>query len=190
VATKGNDLLPSGASPVDDDAAGGVDLSNLRVNFSEKEATSEAFDLAPVPTGKYLVAITDVEVRFSTSEKNNGKPYWSVEMTTQEGKYEGRKFWGNVMLFEGALFSLSQLLKATGFEDRVTEGSKTYGQIPAGEELMGKKLVINVVKTRDTYREQQNADGEKLFKNEVKGYLKGDTIVGAASSGGNSLLPG
>lgn len=190
MAKGNNDLLPSGASPVE--GSDDVDLSNLRVNFSEREASSEAFDMSPVPSGKYNVAITDIEVRFSTSEKNPGKPYWSVEMTTQDGKYEGRKFWGNVMLWEGALFSLSQLLKATGFGDRVTPGSKTYGQIPQGEELMGKRLTINVVKTRDTYREQQNGDGEKLFKNEVKGYLpEGSSgAVGSATSGGNSLLPG
>lgn len=183
-----NDLLPSGASPVEDSAE--VDLSNLRVNFSDQEASSEAFSMDPVPTGKYNVAITDIEVRFSKSEKNNGKPYWSVEMTVQDGKYEGRKFWGNVMLFEGALFSLSQLLKATGFEDRVTPGSKTYGKIPAGDELQGKNLTINVQKVRDTYREQQNGDGEKQFKNEVKGYLKaGGATVGTATSGGGSLMP-
>jgi hypothetical protein len=191
MATKGNDnLLPTGASPVE----GGdeVDLSNLRVNFSDKEATSEAFDLDPVPSGKYPVAITDIEVRKSTSEKNPGKPYWSVEMTVQDGnKYAGRKFWGNVMLFEGALFSLSQLLKATGIADRVEEGSKTYGKIPSGDELLGKQLTITVVKTRDNYREKEQGDPSvKLFKNEVKGYMGAGAVVGSAASGGDSLLPG
>jgi hypothetical protein len=111
-------------------------------------------------------------------------------MTCQDGKYENRKFWGNVMLWEGALFSLSQLLKATGFEDRVTPGSKTNGKIPQAEELMGKQLVINVVKTRDSYKERENGDGVKLFKNEVKGYAKAGTGTGSATSGGDSLLPG
>ena len=186
MASKDNDLLPSGAGP---EASEEVDLSDLRVNFSEEEAASEAISFDPVPTGKYNVAVTGVEVRYSTSEKNNGKPYWAVEMTAQDGKYEGRKFWGNVMLFEGALYSLSQLLKATGFGDRVDPKSKSYGKIPSGDELEGKQLTINVVKTRDTYREQQNGDGEKLFKNEVKGYKPLEEAGAASASASGSLMP-
>lgn len=188
MAKSDNDLLPGGEA-LSGPEASEVDLSNLRVNFSEQEASSEARDFDPVPSGKYNVAITDIEVRFSTSEKNNGKPYWAVEMTCQEGKYENRKFWGNVMLFEGALFSLSQLLKATGFGDRVDPKSKTYGKIPSGDELVGKQLTINVVKTRDTYKEKQNGDGEKLFKNEVKGYLAKGAAASPAAGGSGTLLP-
>jgi hypothetical protein len=175
-----NDLLPSGSGP----EASDVDLSDLRVNFSEEEAASEAFSYDPVPTGSYNVNVTGIETRFSTSEKNNGKPYWAVEMTVQDGPYEGRKFWGNVMLFDGALYSLSQLLKATGFEAAL----KT-GKVPPADDLVGKTLTINVVKTRDTYRENQNQDGVKLFKNEVKGYkaLQDAAAPGAGASG--SLLP-
>jgi len=182
-----NDLLPSGAGGPEDSE----DLQDLRVNFSEEEATSEALDFSPVPTGKYNVAITDIEVRRSTSEKNPGKLYWSVEMTVQDGPYEKRKFWGNVMLFDQALYSLAQLLKATGFGDRVDPKSKTHGKIPSGEELISKQLTISVVKTRDKYREAEMADGSKLYKNEVKGYsaLGAGKTVGTASAGSSSLLP-
>ncbi len=183
-----NDLLPSGSGGPEA-AAEEVDLSNLRINFSEEEASSEAMSFDPVPTGKYNVAITDIEVRYSTSEKNNGKPYWAVTMVAQDGKYEGRKFWGNVMLWQGAAFSLSQLLKATGFGDRVDPKSKTYGKIPSGDELIGKQLTINVVKARDTYKEKENGDGEKLFKNEVKGYKPLGDEASPSASGSGSLMP-
>lgn len=180
MATKKNDveLLPEDSDNND------IDISNLRVNFSEKEADSEALDFTPVPTGTYHVAITGIEVRKSTSEKNPGKPYWAVEMTCQSGPYENRKFWGNVMLWEGAAYSLAQLLKATGHGDAV----KT-GKIPSGEELMGEQLVISVVKTLDKYRMEREESNDKLFKNEVKGYkpLAGASVGGG--SGSDSLMP-
>lgn len=188
MASKNEDLLPTGSGGPEA-AEDELDLSDLRVNFSDEEASSEAINFDPVPTGKYNVAITGVEVRRSTSEKNPGKPYWAVEMTAQDGKYEGRKFWGNVMLWSGAAFSLSQLLKATGFGDRVDPKSKTFGKIPSGDDLMGKQLTINVVKTRDTYREKENGDGEKLFKNEVKGYKPLETAGAASASASGSLMP-
>lgn len=171
------DLMPGNPEAAED-------LSNLRINFSEEEASSEAMDFDPVPSGKYHVRITDLEVRHSTSEKNPGKPYWSVEMTCQSGPYENRKFWGNVMLWEGAAYSLAQLLKATGNEKAL----KT-GKIPDGQTLVGKELQITVQKARDTYKEKQNDDGVKLFKNEVKGYKAFDASA-TESSGSGSLLPG
>lgn len=173
------DLMPGG-TPED------VDLSDLRVNFSSQEAESEALDFEPVPAGKYPVAITDVEVRFCGPEsKNPGKPYWAVEMTVQEGKYENRKFWGNVMLFEGALYSLAQLLKATG-----NQAALDSGKIPEGQTLVGKQMTITVAKVRDTYREKRDGDGtEKFFKNEVKGYRSTTEGVAAGAGSSGSLLP-
>src|SRR6266480_7795544 len=93
-------------------------MDGIRVNFSGKEADAAPRDVEPMPTGKYLCAITDVELCYSTSEKNNGKPYYSIEFTVQDdmrgGLYKERKCWSNVMLFEGALYSASQLAKAVG----------------------------------------------------------------------------
>lgn len=176
MAKKDEGLLP------DDTDNSSADLSDLRVNFSEEEASSEARDFDPLPGGKYLCKITDYEVRYSTSEKNNGKPYWAITLTVQDGKYEGRKVWSNVMLFNGALYSLAQLLKAIGREDALKSG-----KIPNGDELLGKDVVINLAKQRDTYKEQQYDDGEKYFKNEVKGFKSADSLAGASGEG--SLLP-
>jgi hypothetical protein len=182
MASKNDALLP------DETDNSNEDVSNIRVNFSEEEASSEARDFDPLPGGKYLAAITDYEVRRSTSEKNNGKPYWALTLTIKDegGKYDGRKVWANVMLFEGALYSLSQLLKATGYEDRLPGGKKA-GQIPSGDELLGKEVVLNLAKQRDTYKEKQYDDGEKYFKNEVKGFKSSDAL--ATSGGEGSLLP-
>lgn len=167
-----------------------IDIEDLRVDFSSEEASSEARDFSPVPSGNYHVAITNVDLKKSTSQKNPGKPYYAIEMTCQQdGTYKDRKFWGNVMLWNGALYSLSQLAKALHIEDEVIG----QGKVPTPDQLLGEELIIGVVKVRDKYREEQNDDGEKLFKNEVKNYrpLDGSASVKLAGSGGGShdLMP-
>lgn len=171
-----------------------VDLENLRVNFSEEEASSEARDYEPLPTGKYHVTIFDGEVAFSQSQANPGKPYWKLTLQVQDGKYEGRRLWGNVMLWDGALFSLAQILKAVGREDALKSG-----KIPAVNELIGKDLVVTAQKLQDTYKmEKEGIDPktaspeERSYKTEVKGYKPWDgKPVGSVSSGSgsNSMLP-
>ena len=87
------------------------------------------------------------------------------------------------MLFDGALYSLAQLMKAIGRGDVL----KT-GKVPAPEELLGQQLMANVSKMRDKFREDREDDGEKYFKNEVRGFAAlSDTV--AAGNGGGSLLP-
>lgn len=158
------------------------DVNNLRVNFSEEEASSTAIDLEPVPTGKYHCAITEIETRFSNSEKNKGKPYLAITLNCISGPYENRKFWANVMLFEGALYSLAQLLKATGHADALKTGA-----IPGPDEFIGKEVVVYVAKVKDTYKMKKEGTDEVLYKNEVKGFKPFDG--GSSSGGGDSLLP-
>lgn len=159
------------------------DPSELRVNFSEEEASSEAIDFTPLPTGKYHAAITEVETRFSNSEKNKGKPYWAITFVVQSGPYENRKLWGNVMLFEGALYSLAQLMKSVGREDVLKNG-----QVPHPDELLGQELTLSVVKTKDTYRMERDGTDEPIYKNEIKGYKPLTGSKGESSGGGSSSL--
>lgn len=156
----------------------------IRVNFSDQEAASEGKSFDPIPSGRYLVAITDIELKESTSEKNFGKPYWHMELTVQEGDHTDRKLWTNVMLFEGALYSLSQLLKSTGN----AEALKT-GKIPPADSFIGKKVVAVVKRQVDKYLMEQDPTGPKEFKNEVKGFQPASAMVGAAGSASSSLLP-
>ena len=159
----------------------------LKVNFSDQEASSEARSFDPLPTGAYYCRITDVEDRECGPEsKNPGKPYWSIEFTIQDGPHEGRKVWTNCMLFNGALYTLAQLLKATGNEKALQTGN-----IPDGESFVSKEVLINVKKQRDTYAEQRDGDGEVQWKNEVKGIkaYDGASPAGKVKSGAGSLLP-
>lgn len=166
-------------------------MTDLHVNFSDEELASEARTFEVVPTGSYYTRITNIDLRASTSEKNNGKPYWNVELTIQDGAFEGRKLWANVMLFDGALYSLVQLMKATGHE-----ASLKTGKVPTADELISAEVITVVQKVRDKYKEQQAGDGEALFKSEVKGFKKYDgtspSAKGAqpvAAGGKQSLLP-
>jgi|SRR5690349_2195183 len=153
----------------------------LRVNFSDKEATSQARE--PLPSGKYHCKITDISLEVCGPEsKNPGKNYWAVEFTVQGGKYDERKLWTNVMLFEGALYSLSQLMKATGYD--VEAGDV---DVPSPDELIGRDVQVRcIVKAAN---EEKGWDA----RNEVKGIMAWDdgSKVAGASSGGkaSSLLP-
>jgi len=161
------------------------DPSTIRVNFSQEEAGSEARDFSPVPSGKYLCAITEIDLRFSTSEKHNGKPYWAVTLNVQEGPYADRKFWANVMLFEGALYSLAQLCKATGHLDALESG-----QIPPADDFLGEKVLAVIAKVKDKYAMERSENPEEIiWKNDVKGF-KALADAGSGSGGGSgSLLP-
>jgi hypothetical protein len=109
------ELLPEGASVGDFDVEDDFDISELRVDFSEKESSAEAKDFTPLPTGKYHVKVTDITIETcGPNSKNPGKKFYRLRLTVQEGKFEGRHVWSNVMLFNGALYSLVQILKAMG----------------------------------------------------------------------------
>lgn len=112
----------------------------LNLNFSDQEAASEAREYSALPSGKYLVRVTDLERRESTSAKHNGKPYYTLELTVEEdgtpdGQYVGQKAWWNVMMFPGALYGLSQLMKSW---DLVPNRDP----VPPAEEWLGKQLVM------------------------------------------------
>lgn len=163
----------------------------LKVNFTDEEASSEALSFDAIPSGKYYARLTDVELRECGPEsKNPGKPYWNLEFTIQDGQYADRKVWTNCMLFNGALYTLAQLCKATGHE----ESLKT-GKVPDAESLIAKEVIINVKKMRDTYREEKDGDGEPQWKNEVKGISKyeGESPSSAGNkqtkTGAGALLP-
>jgi hypothetical protein len=156
-------------------------MDGLKVNFSTEEAGSEARSFDALPSGKYESFLTDIELRESKSEKNFGKPYWAAEFTVSSGPYETRKFWGNIMLFEGALYSLAQLLKATGFEEALGTGI-----VPDPDLLIGKPVLLNVKKQRDTFAEERDGDGTPQFKNEIKGYM----TMGSAAAGPTANTPG
>lgn len=161
-------------------------MTNLQVNFSAEEASSEAKSFDPLPSGSYHVRLTEILLKeCGPASKNAGKNYWNVEFTVQDGEYADRKLWTNAMLFEGALYTLAQLLKATG-----NEASIKSGNIPAADSFIGAELTLNVKKQRNTFMELQNDDGVPVWSNEVKGIAAFDGKASAGSTAPEaSLLP-
>jgi hypothetical protein len=162
-------------------------MSGLHVNFTDQEASSEARVYTPVPTGWYKATVYEIEDAECGSEsKNPGKPYWKLTLKcSQDGEYEGRNFWTNVMLFDGALYSLTQLLKATGYN--VSSGDF---EVPDPDELIGKEVVVSVARQLDKYAmKDAPPDEPRIFKNEVKGFKAVDGFQTGAAKGKGSLLP-
>lgn len=155
----------------------------IRVNMTSKEGKSQT--LEPLPSGKYLVAVTDCdleEVKSGGSGKpeNVGKPMFVMEFTVQEGDYENRKVWSNVMLFDGALYSISQMLKAQGVEvkelgDRAefqVEGFEP-NVIPGPEWWMARQFVVRVKLMDKRSVKNKNTGEVREFdeRAEVKGFM-------------------
>jgi hypothetical protein len=171
-----------------------LDLGALRVNFSDEEAASEGRTFEPVPSGSYACQVVKVEVRKSKSSKNFGKPYYSLSLQVikdadrfpKQFQYGGKYFFGSVMLFEGALYSLAQLHKALGWP--------MNGSVIPPEELIDKELLVIVSRQKDDYTIKKAKEaGEELidtpYKNEVKGYKPMNAKVGPGLAKGDSLLP-
>lgn len=169
----------------------------FRVNMTEEEASTEPRDFTPLPSGKYLVAITDAKVKKVTNPPkpnktdNRGKPYFAFEFTVQDGQYAGRKAWTNAMLFDGALYTVVPMLKALGVEfndtDFQVEGFEK-NVIPKGDWWIGQQMVTYIKLTKGGKKE----DGSNYDdRGEPKAFWPADTWEGATSSekGSNSLLP-
>lgn len=169
----------------------------IKVNMTTKEGSSAALD--PLPAGKYLVAVTDGSLKQSSSAKNPGKPFYNLELTVQEGTYEGRKIFTNVMCFEGALYSIAQMLKALGVEVTVVGDNASF-QVPDHEEneipeldfFMGQIFVVKL-----SVEKERTVEGKTYSeRNEVKSWSsskdwKGPGAAPSANNptGKNPLLP-
>jgi hypothetical protein len=154
----------------------------IKVVMSEKEASSKVFEV--LPTGWYKVTISDVELKESKSEKNSGKPFYAIEFTINAPeKFEGRKVFGNVMLWAGAAYSLNQLLNALGIQ---TEGGAEV-EVPEPEDLLGEEIMVKLgYKPAQTVK---TPTGDKTYDegNEVKGMAKiTDTLMAKVNATGKA----
>jgi hypothetical protein len=167
-----------------------TDVSDgFRVNFSSKEASSEGRGTELLPRGNYHVKVTDGSIEeCGPASKNPGKPYYRFEMTIQSGPHAGRKLFTNAMLFEGALYTITQVMKGMGIS--VSEGEMV---VPSLSEIIGYDFVVGVVKKPKRVVDDKEYDEA----NEVKDFLKysADRVSdlsktgGAAKSGATSLMP-
>lgn len=162
----------------------------LKLNLTLEEASSEARSFKALPTGDYHVKITDIELQeCGPNSKNPGKPYWHITHVVQEGDYENSHLWTNAMLFEGALYTLVQLLKATGHFD----GAGSALTVPDPDSLIGRDVIVNVQRKKDGWAMKDASPNDPpIFKNEIKGYKtfeEGAVAAAAGKAKKNSLLP-
>jgi Protein of unknown function (DUF669) len=136
--------------------------SPLRVNLTSDEAESKT--LEPLPSGKYLCNIVNGQVReVKPGRTHTGKPYWGLQFVVQEGPHAGRSIFSTVMLFDGALYSLSQLMQALGYEVNVGEF-----HVPPIDSLIGKSLYVRG-RRQPAKTDDDGRDIPERF--EVKGYM-------------------
>lgn len=150
----------------------------LKVNFSSEEAGSSVREIPP--TGEYTVNVTDGERKeVKPGRKNVGKPFWQLKMVIQTGPYDGVSLMGSIMLFDGALYSFAQLMKALGYD--ITAGDFV---VPELDDIIGKTVNVRGQKMPSKTLE----DGTELNERfEIKGYKKANTSITKPAS--PSILP-
>ena len=150
----------------------------LKVNFTSEEAGSTVREIPP--SGEYLVAITDGELKeVKPGRKNTGKPFWQVRMVIQEGAYAGTSLIASVMLFDGALYTFSQLMKALDYD--INSGDFV---VPSLDDVIGNNVNVKGYKMPA----KTLPDGTELSERfEVKGFKKPSKV--STKTGNPSLLP-
>lgn len=181
----------------------------IRVNMTSQEAASESRDIELVPKGKYLVAVTNVDVKEVTSEPkpgkqdNRGKPYYAITFTIQGTDYDGRQLWTNAMCFSGALYTIVNMLKALDIPFSGTDDNPTF-QVPGYEAnvipepgwWLGQQMVVGVVHKRGAIKDKETQERYN-DKAEPVGFFpardwdasKAPTKAKVAKSAAQSLLP-
>lgn len=185
------------------------EADGFTVDVSSEEASSEAREFSVIPRGAYPIAVTDVELAESKSQKNYGKPYMRLELTIQDEpgvdpKYVGRKLYTNAMLFSGALYTVIQMMKAVDLE--VNAGRLV---LPNPEFWIGKRMVAVVKVVNKQIKDASGAyvtefedeEGKKPVKsNDVGGFraygtfkpmtkATASTSSSTSAAAKNSLLP-
>jgi hypothetical protein len=160
----------------------------VRVNFTDTEKYgNSSLGLDPLPTGKYHVAITDIEERESGPQsKNPGSIYWNIEFTVQSGDYEGRKVWTNASFLPQALYTIKGIMEALGME---TTGNELDIEF---DDFLNKELVVKVNFLKAGEVTYNGTTRQLDDRNEVKRFYKLDDAKSGAKSGstsGGSLLP-
>jgi hypothetical protein len=190
------------------------DDESFAVNMSDKEADSEVRAGTPLPKGEYLVVVDEVDLEESKSTKNRGKPMFNFKFKVLEGDFEGRNIYARAMLWDGALYTISQMMKAVGLDPK-QKGEDGQVRIPPARWWQGKQMVAVVVlkpkfeKNPETeaydvpvyedaaqkVRSMQNDTAGFKSGTEFKGSPKADTgkagqpVAAKAGTGATNLLP-
>src|SRR5687767_5791406 len=168
-------------------------MSGIRINMTTEEASSapKTGGGDPIPTGKYLVAVTDcTELECGLQSKNPGKPYYNFELTVQGGEYAEKSMYTNAMLFSGALYTISQMLKAQGVEVRENGWFQVEGYeecvVPEPGWWLGRQMVVYGKQEKGKIKEKglDKSDPDNFYpdRTEPKAFWPADTWDGSAAA--------
>lgn len=134
-------------------------MTNARLSFNLSEEDVKGKSFEPVAEGWYDVVIDNVEEQASKSEKHSGKPMYVVYFKAVNEEFNGTQR-TYACLWEGALFTIINIMKSTGFKVEVGKL-----EIPEADEFIGKELQIKLV-----IEDYVNNDGEAAKRNNVKSF--------------------
>jgi Protein of unknown function (DUF669) len=135
----------------------------MRVNLTDVEdRTFEA-----LPAGRYVVKVTDYEMRETKTKPENklpgGTPMVNWEFTivrnakTGEETHKNRKLWMNTIIHERVLFNLKSFLKAAGWTEEQLGGEIDFEP----DECVGAEMIA-VVSVRE-YNGQDTNDVKRVL---------------------------
>lgn len=157
----------------------------LKLNLSDQEAESKVRSFTPLPSGEYLCNIVEIsEKSVKETAKNAGKPYWNIRFVVDQGdQYDGRNIFSNVMLFEGALYSIKQLVEAV-FPEMVSGNELN---VPDAEAFEGKQVVVVGLRYPAGSKEKKTGRIREQDEFDVRGYKPAN--VARKKTADTSLLP-
>lgn len=136
----------------------------VTVTFDDVEEFSD------VPAGEYHIVVSDYEIRKTSEDsKHPENEYWNLELTIQDGEYENRKLWTNVMLPPYIPYDLYNILRACGWSEAELKSDEM--EIDVEDDILGKEFIVR-------WGKQKNSDYM-----EVKRYKSLD------DGADNNLLP-
>lgn len=163
-------------------------VDGLRLNLTNEEAQSEARSYEVPPSGAYLCNIVELnDETVKPGSDNAGKPYWRARFVIDMGsQFDGTPLFSNIMLFEGAAFQISQLVKAVFPE--LLDGTEL--RVPNSEAFMGKQVIVTGLKHRagsNMVRKGKIVGKYEKDQFDVKGFKAVDKTVVKKSANDNDL---
>lgn len=165
------------------------------LNFSVDFTNVEEKNFDPVPSGRYLLAVTDFEVKeCSENSKNPGAPLVQFEFVIQEPheingqKVEGRKLWTNIMpTVETILWRMKNFMRALGDD---VDGKINFNPAEICSRPLEKRLLVAKI-TVQGKRKDEKTGKEYDERNEIKTFYPASTWTGGGvtASADTSLLP-
>ena len=111
----------------------------MRIDFSEIE---EMDDFSPLPAGKYLSSLSEVE----ETETQSGDDMWKLRFSVEEGDHQGRYIFDNVVFSDAALKRAKLICSRLGLD--------TSGELDLTPELI-KGRSCYVTAESEEYEDQE-----------------------------------